>query len=459
MKNISLFGPVNFYKKALQIALPIMFQLLIQSLISLIDNFMVSDLGNIKYSSVNVANQLNMVIFILINSITTAGGIYISQYNGTKDGDGMKQAYRFKIIIGVSVGILYTACCYFLPKFMMDFMLKGNLNQAEITIEGIKYLKITAFTWVPIVISTCIGSSMRESENVKTPLYISIFATLVNTFFNWVFIYGNLGAPRLEIEGAALATLIARIVELITYLIYCYIKKPLFFSKWKDIFKIKATLFWEILKKFLFVILSEMSWILTETIMNKVYNGRGGSEVVAGMSAAWSIANLFQLIINGVACATAVIIGGTLGQGKLEEGKLHSRWMKSGAFVSGAVFGFALILSGGLLKFVFRNISPDAINIAQNMLLVIGLYLPIWTFLNAQFSTARAGGDAIMGTVTDISVNLFLFLPGILLVAKFTTWGPVLMYALLKLTDIVKVIIAEWQLKKERWVKNLTIEN
>jgi Na+-driven multidrug efflux pump len=85
--------------------------------------------------------------------------------------------------------------------------------------------------------------------------------------------------------------------------------------------------------------------------------------------------------------------------------------------------------------------------------------LPLWTFLNAQFSTARAGGDAIMGTVTDISVNIFLFLPGIFLVAYFTTWGPVLMYAVLKLTDVVKVIVAEWQLRKERWVKNLTIEN
>ena len=455
----SLFGPIHFYKKALKIALPVMFQLLIQSLISLIDNFMVSDLGNIKYSSVNVANQLNMIIFILINSITTAGGIYISQYNGTKDGDGMKQAYRFKILIGVSVGILYTACCYFLPKYMMNFMLKGNLNQTEITFEGIKYLKITAFTWVPIVISTCIGSSMRESENVKTPLYISIFATLVNTFFNWVFIYGNLGAPRLEIVGAGIATLIARVVELATYFIYCYIKKPLFFSKWIHIFKIKKSLFWEICKKLLFIILSEMSWILTETIMNKVYNGRGGSEVVAGMSAAWSIANLFQLIINGVACATAVIIGGTLGQGKLEEGKLHSRWMKSGAVLAGAVFGVALIASGGLLKIVFRNISPEAIDIAQRMLFIIGIYLPAWTYLNAQFSTARAGGDAIMGTVTDVSVNLLLFLPGILLVARFTSWGPVLMFAVLKLTDFAKIIVAEWQLRKERWVKNLTIEN
>ncbi len=455
----SLFGPIHFYKQALKIALPIMLQLLVQSLISLIDNFMVSDLGNIKYSSVNVANQLNMVIFILINSITTAGGIYISQYNGKKDGEGMKQAYRFKIIIGVIVGVLYTACCYFLPKYMMDFMLKGNLNQSEITFEGIKYLKITAFTWIPIIISTCIGSSMRESANVKTPLYISVFATLVNTFFNWVLIYGNLGAPRLEIKGAAFATLIARLVELLTYFIYCYVKKPLFFSKWIHIFKIKKSLFWEIFKKFLFVILSEMSWILTETIMNKVYNGRGGSEVVAGMAAAWSIANLFQLIINGVACATAVIIGGTLGQGKLEEGKLNSRWMKSGAVLAGAIFGLAIILSGGILQFVFRNISPEAIQIAKKMLLIIGLYLPAWTFLNAQFSTARAGGDAIMGTVTDVSVNLLLFLPGILLVARFTTWGPVLMFAVLKLTDFVKIIVAEWQLKKERWVKNLTIEN
>ena len=82
--------------------------------------------------------------------------------------------------------------------------------------------------------------------------------------------------------------------------------------------------------------------------------------------------------------------------------------------------------------------------------------MPIWTFLNTQFATARAGGDAMLGTVTDLSVNTILFLPGILLLGKYTTWSPVILFAVVKISDIAKLIVAEWQLKKERWIKNLT---
>lgn len=453
-----LIGPATFYQRALKIALPIMFQLLIQSLISLIDNFMVAGLGDIKMASINVANQINMIYFVLINSLCSAGGIFISQYNGIKDKEGMQQAFRFKVLMCSVVSILYIYLCVFHPGKLMGFMLKNNTEKEAIIGYGITYLKISAITWIPIAISTSIGSAMRESENVKTPLYISIAATLVNTFFNWVFIYGNLGCPRLEIAGAAIATCIARFVELISYFVYCYIKKPLFFAKIYTIFKIKASLFSSMLKKSGLIVAGELSWILTETVMNRIYNGRGGSDIVAGMAASWSIANLFQLVISGVATSTGVIIGGTLGKGELQEAKKQATWMKSGAFLAGLFVGILESCSIFLIPVVFGNLSDNAHHISRNMLFVISAYLPIWTFLNAQFSVARAGGDAVMGTVVDVSVNSLLFLPGIILLGHFTTWNPVLMFAVIKITDIVKSIIAEIQLHKERWVKNLTVQ-
>ena len=340
---------------------------------------------------------------------------------------------------------------------MLVFMLKGNKNEIAIMEQGVKYARIIAFTWIPIAISTAIGSSMRESENVKTPLMISVIATLVNTIFNWLLIYGNLGFPRMEVEGAAVATLIARVVEMGSYIVYCKIKKPLFYSRWRNILKVKFALFTSIMRKSLFVIVAEMSWIITETIMNKFYNGRGGSEVVAGMASAWAVANLFQLVITGISISTSVLIGGTLGRGELEYAKKQARWMKSGAIISGCFVALLEIASTGLLQLIFFKLSPEAISISRNMLIIISLYIPLWNLLNAQFATARAGGDALMGTVVDVTVNTFLFLPGILIIGLCTQLGPVAMFGILKLTDLVKTTIAEWQLRKERWVKNLTV--
>lgn len=456
LRKSSLLGPISFYKKAFTIAFPIILQLLVQSLVSLIDNFMVSGLGNIKYSCINVSNQLNMIIFVLLNSICAAGGIYISQYNGIKNAEGMQHAYRFKIIFTLLIATIYSLITYFFSDNLIGFMLKDNLNQKEIVFEGSKYMRIIAFTWIPIALSVSIGSSMRESENVKTPLIISVIATLINTSLNWILIYGNLGAPRLEVEGAAVATLCARLVELALYLFYCYKKKPLFFSKWLKIFAIKATFCIEILKKSFLVIIANMSWILTETIMNRVNNGRGGAEIVAGLSAAWSIANLFQLVISGMDVSTAVVIGGTLGRGELDLAKKQARWMKTFSIMVGTVLGCMTFFSSVLLPLVFSRISAEAISIAKQMLLVIALYMPFWTYLNTQYATARAGGDAMMGTVTDLSVNSILFLPAILLLGRYTTWNPVILFAVVKISDIAKIIVAEWQLKKERWIKNLT---
>ena len=107
----SIIGPVSFYRQALAITLPVMGQLLIQNMVSLIDNFMVAGLGDVKMSGVNIAGQINFVFQVFINTICTSGGIFMSQYNGAKDTAGMQQVFRFKLVLCITAGIMYTAVC------------------------------------------------------------------------------------------------------------------------------------------------------------------------------------------------------------------------------------------------------------------------------------------------------------------------------------------------------------
>jgi putative MATE family efflux protein len=433
-----------------------MLQLLIQNLVSLIDNFMVAGLGDIKMAGINVANQLNMVYFVLVNALCMAGGIFISQYNGAQNAEGMKHAYRFKMIVCLVISLIYLFLCQAIPDRLMGIMLKGNSASVEIIAQSVIYLRLVSITWIPIAISTVIGSSLRETGLVTPPLYIAIAATLINTLLNWLLIYGNLGAPRLEVAGAAAATCIARLAEMALYFVYVYRKKPAFFAKWRTLFRIELTLFGVIMRKSALVIVSDLSWIITETIMTAVYNGRGGADIVAGMAAGWAVANIFLLVQSGIYTATGVIIGGTLGQGKLKEAKIQAGWVKSGAASIG--FGVMIIqcFSIYIVPFVFGNLTADARLIARNMILVTAAYLPVWAYLTSQFSISRAGGDTIMGAMVDVLVSLFVFLPGLFILARFTPLGPVAMFAMLKLTDFLKIGIASWQLKKDRWVRNLT---
>ncbi len=453
------FGTAQFYKTALAIAIPVMLQALLQNMVSLIDNFMVAGLGDVKMSGVNVANQIIFIFFVALNTLASAGGIFMSQFNGAKDSEGMRQTFKFKLYAMLALAVLVGALCLTIPGVILGLLVNTNTEAAAIIEQGKIYFFWITFTFIPIAVSFAIGSALREIGNVKTPLYISVASTLVNTFFNWVFIYGNLGAPRLEVAGAAIATIIARMVEMIAYIAYIRKTKPAFYTRAREMLSVNFRVFFAILRKGGLIFLSEMSWVLTETVMAAVYNGRGGAEIVAGMSAAWAIANIFMLIFGGVHTSINVLVGSTLGRNELDKAREEARWLRSGSIIAGFAIAFVEVFSVLLIPLVFGNLSPAAQTVTRTMLWVISCYMPIWTYLNAQFATARSGGDAIMGAWVDIGVNTTLFLPGIILLALYTNLGPIWIYAIVKLTDPIKVGIAHWQLGTERWLKNIAREH
>jgi putative MATE family efflux protein len=452
------FGPWSFYREALSIALPVMLQQLIMGLVSLIDNFMVAGLGDISMAAVNVANQINFIFIVIVNTVCSAGGIYLAQFRGANDTGGMRHAYRFKVIFALAASVLYCALCWIIPEKMIAMMTMGNAAQEQIVLIGSQYLRLTAFTLAPIGLSSAIGTSFREIGLPKIPLYISASATLVNTIGNWFLIYGSLGAPRLEVPGAAIATIIARVFELGLFLIYVRRQATPFYVGFFALPKIDTQLIRNILSKSGMMFLSEASWISSETIMTALYNGRGGAEVVAGMAAGWTIANIFFLVFGGIWTATTVVIGGTLGAGKLEEARRRAEWIKSGSVAAGGFIALTGAAAATLLiPLVFSNLTPSARGISLGLIYVILIYLPLWSLLNAQFAISRAGGDTAMGMYADVSVNTLLFVPGAFVLAFCTTVEPVVMFSILKLSDIPKYLVARHFLKKERWVRNLTV--
>ena len=453
------WGSPGFYRKALAIAVPVMLQALVQNLVSLVDNFMVSGLGDVKMSGVNVSNQVLFVFMIALMTLSSAGAIFMSQFNGANDREGMKQAFLFKFHAGLFMTAIVTGLAIFLPRQILTLLVNTNSQREAVLEQGRAYISIILFTFVPMTLSIVIGSSLREIGKVHAPLYISVSAALVNTFLNWAFIYGNLGAPRLEVRGAALATVIARAYEMIVFIIYINRTKPPFYVRLRELYRVNMRVFVIILQKSGFIALSEMSWVLTETTMTAVFNGRGGAEIISGMAAGWAIANIFFLVFQGLHTSIGVIVGGTLGKNELDQARHEARWLRSGAIVAGTVVAMIESFSVLLIPIVFGNLSPGAQLITRNMLWVIAIYMPLWSYLNAQFATARAGGDAVMGVWVDVSVNIFLFLPAIFILAVLTNLGPIALYALVKITDFVKVGIAAWQLRTERWVKNMTGEH
>lgn len=456
MKENSLFGNWTFYKKALAIAVPVMLQQLIMGLVSLVDNFMVAGLGDVKMASVNVSNQINFIYLVVSLTFMSAGGIYLAQHRGANNPEGMKQAFRFKLILSFIFSVIYMYLILAIPETLIGIMTHGNLSQEEIIKYGSRYMRIIAFTCIPMSVSFSVGTSFREIGKPKISLLISVGAGLVNTTLNYIFIYGNFGAPRLEESGAAIATLVARIVEAVVFILVARIMKEDFYVRFRSIFKINISIFIEMFKKSTMIFLSEIMWAFSETVVTALYNSRGGAENVAGMAAGFTIANIFYLVFAGIHTATAVLVGGTLGSGDLHGAKRKARWILSGSVVGGIVMSFVMIFSTLLIPIAFANLTVNAREITAWLVIIIALYMPLWTFLNAQFAVSRAGGDAIFGVFVDVPVSLLLFTPGAILLTKYTLVSAPIMFGIVKLTDFIKLAIGCVLLKKERWVRNIT---
>ena len=454
----SHFGPWSFYKQALTIALPVMLQQFIMSMVSLIDNFMIAGLGDINMAAVNVTNQINFIFMVIVNTICQAGGIYLAQFRGAQDNAGMQNAFRFKVIFGIIAAALYFTLCQTIPHRLLAMMTMGNAAQEDIIAVGANYCRLVSWTVFPFSISTAVATSFREIAKPKAPLVISAIATVLNTFGNWIFIYGNLGAPRLEVTGAAYTTIAARIIEGIVYVSFASSVKAPFFVGITRLFHIGRGIISRILSRSAMIFVSELSWVGSETIMTAMYNRRGGAEIVAGMAAGWTIANIFFLLFGGIWTAAAVLVGGALGANQLDEARRRAKWLGSGSCAAGFIIAMpGALLSAILIPLVFSNLSAEARATSIGLVFVILAYMPLWGILNMQFAVSRAGGDTALGMWVDLIVNSFIFIPGAVILSMLTSMPPVLMFGVLKLSDIIKCLLARHLLRRERWVKNLTV--
>lgn len=448
------FGSWSFYKEALAIGIPVMLQALIQSLVSLIDSFMVAGLGDVKMSGVNISGQICFIFMVMQNMICASGGIFLTQYFGAKQREGMRQSVAFKVVASLSTCTFYFLATFVFTRPVLSLMVIGN-SQAELILEeGQKYMYLMGFIGIQMMISSILSSSYREIGRVRVILVITLIAAGSNAFLNWVLIYGHLGMPRLEVEGAAYATIIAKTVEMLLLIGYTIKERPEFISF--SVFKrIDWALFGRILKKGSLLIISQMMWVLSESFTAAIYNGRGNAAVVSGMAASFSIANLFFISFDGITTATGVLIGKSLGRNELDDARKEKTWMLSAAIIFGCIMCLVGVVTVLLVPVVFGNLSIDAQNICRAMLLLMALFMPLWTYVNTQLAVCRAGGDTKVGFFVDGGTTAVM-IPMLLILAFFTNASPVMMYFGVKALDVGKIIVATHEMKKERWVVNLS---
>ena len=456
------FGDKAFYKRVILIALPIMLQQGITQFVSLLDNVMIGNFSDTAMAGVSVVNQIIFVFNFVIIGALAAVGIYIAQYFGANDQHNQMLCFRLKFWVGLIVLLLMILIVLLLGDYLINaFLTNPSSEEEKIAIEtsAKEYLFIISFTLLPYTISQIYSSTLREVGETVKPMIAGAIAVVVNGVFNMWFIYGGLGLPAMGASGAAIATLLARIVEML-FLIFFTHKHHQKFTFVEGVFKsiyVPKRIIKNVLIKGTPLIFNELLWSLGTTLLLRIYSNRG-TDILKAFSISSTTTNLFYIVFGAMASAISIMVGQSLGAGNLEEAVDNDRKLIVFSVIVCFIFGIILACVAPIIPMLYKDTSQDVRKLATNLMFVIAGCMIIFSFNTSCFYTLRAGGVTFATFLFDSLFVWVVSLPLALVLVKFTNASIVLIYFIIQITELIKSVIGYLLIKSKIWVKNLVIE-
>ncbi|MCH5212648.1 MAG: MATE family efflux transporter [Oscillospiraceae bacterium] len=446
----------------MRIAIPIIIQNGITNLVGMLDNIMIGQTGTEQMTGVAIVNQLVFVFNLFIFGIISGAGIFSAQYYGKGDHEGVRNAFRFKIIscfIIMTAGIILFLKCG--TGLISIYLHEGGSagDTAAALGYGLTYIKLMVIGMVPFTVSQIYSSTLRETGETVIPMAAGVCAVAVNTALNYILIFGKFGAPALGVEGAAIATVISRFCECALIIIWTHIKR----EKYKFIcgayktLRVPAALVKQIIIKGSPLMINEALWSMGMAVMMQCYSIRGLG-IVAAMNISTTVSNVFNVIFIAMGSAIAIIIGQLLGAGKMEKAKDSAAKLIFFSVICSAAAGAVMIALSPLFPRIY-NTTDDIRALAVKFIIVAAIFMPAYAFTNASYFTIRSGGKTIVTFLFDSVFVWAVSIPLAMCLARLTVWNIVLIYFICQSAEIIKCVIGFILVKKGVWITNITVNN
>ena len=452
-------GDRAFYSRVLKVMIPIVIQQGITNFVGLLDNIMVGQVGTEQMSGVAITNQLLFIFQLCIFGSLSGAGIFCAQYFGKGDQEKVKSVFRYKVLTTGAITLLVMAIFWFFREPLIRLFLTdtGTGGDLEATLGyGKTYLEVMMVGLIPFAIVQMYSSTMRETGETAIPMKASTLAVLVNMCFNYVLIFGKLGAPRLGVAGAAIATVISRFAELAFILVYASVKRERF-SYLTGIYKtlrVPMDLTKEITIKGMPLMVNELMWSLGTTMIVQCYSTRG-LDAVAAYNISSTVNNFFSMAVLAMGTAISIMVGQELGAGEFEQAVDTNRKMTA--------FGAVLCMGAAALLVVFAPLFPRIYNttdyvreLARNLLWIDAIFLTARGLYNSCYFTLRSGGKTLLTFLFDSVSMWVLNLPAAFILAHFTGLPLISMYVVVQIVDALKTVLGLYLVKKGIWINNLT---
>lgn len=456
VQNILSWNEENkkFYKTLIFLCIPIIIQNLISNSVNVIDTVMVSNLGEKSIAAVGVANQFFFLFAMVTGGIFSGSGIFISQFYGKGDYENIKKTNALSVTLGLVFGLLFAIPAIFFPETIIHFF---TYDETVVDLCS-SYLKIVGFSYPITCISLAFSNSSRSIRNPKLGMICSLVALLSNTILNYLFIFGNFGAPNLGVSGAAIATLIARILEcaLMVSYVYFYKKDYVLKFKLKDMKNINKKFISSFFDKSSPVIINDATWALG-TVLYSVAYSKAGTSAIAASQIATSVQNFFIMTSVCIAIGSSIMIGNELGANNKKIAIDYAKKFSVLISIVGSIFGIILYLNIPLLLRLF-SVSSGLSGDISNIFIVMGLFMGLRAFnIFLIVGMLRSGGDTKFSLFLELGCMWLFSIPLTFLAAY--NGAPVYILVLISYTEeITKFIFGIPRAISKKWANNI-VEN
>lgn len=451
-------GTKAFYMAALSVAIPIMVQNGITNFVNMLDNIMVGIVGTEQMTGVSIVNQLIFVFNLALFGAVSGVGIFTAQYHGSKNREGVRNTFRFKLIVGLIISAVGIIIFLLGGDYLISLYLQGEGTPEQIVISANcakEYLMIMLIGFVPFAVTSSYAGTLRETGETLFPMIAGIIAVCVNLAFNAVLIYGLLGFPAFGVVGAAIATVISRFVEavVIIWWTHRHKEKNRFIEGAFRNFRIPLSLVFSMTKKAIPLMLNETLWAGGIAILTQCYSTRG-FDVVAAVNIVAAISNVFNVTFIAMGNAIGIISGQMLGAGKVDEVVDSNRKLIFFTVVSCSVVGLVLAAISPFFPLLY-NTTTDIRSLATKLILVVAISTPINALANACYFTLRSGGKTVITVLFDSCYVWVVSVPVAFVLSRYTSISIVPLYFICHIIDIIKCILGLIMIKKGVWINNI----
>lgn len=441
----------NFMKSLCKIAVPVTLQSMLQASFSIVDQIMIGQLGETNISAVGLGSNFSLIFSVVIGAIGAVAGILIAQFMGAEDKKEAWCSFDVSLICGIMISALFLLAAGAFPLQILGLY----TEDMSIINTGAVYFRIVAFSYIPMAVSNILSAWLRCREHATIPFLASFGAVAVNTGLNYLLIFGKFGFPRMEIKGAAIATLISQLFNLVFIVIGFVVcnrrdgDKPVLSLRFK-----KITIR-DYLVMIMPILASEFLWSLGQNVESAVY-GHLGTSNLAAYTLTGPIQGLIVGALSGLSAAAGVMVGKRLGRKEYDEAYAESKKIMYAGLAGSVVVASLLILLAGVYTGLYR-VDNSVKELGRILLIVFALYAPVKVEnMILSGGIIRSGGNTKIIMVIDIVGTWCIGIPLCLLAAYVFRWGIVGVYALLTTEEIFRLAVALVIFRKRKWMISLS---